>query len=119
MPKNKYKVELSAEEMELLKEITHKGRSHTAKTIMHANILLNTNDKNPAKKTDREISEIFGVSKTTVNDIRKTYAEQGLESALERKSRISPPIMSKITGDFEAQMIASALSPPPLGRCNG
>ena len=34
MPKNKYKVELNAEEMALLKEITHKGRRHSAKTII-------------------------------------------------------------------------------------
>jgi len=118
MPEKKYKVELSAEETGYLREITHKGRKHTAKEILHANILLNTNDKNLSKKTEREISEIFGVSKTTVNEIRKVYAEAGLEAALERKSRITPPIMSKITGEFEAQMLASALSPPPTGRAN-
>ena len=115
MPNEKYKVELSADEIGVLREITHKGNKHSAKTIMHANILLNTNDLNPTKKTDRELSEIFGVSKTTVNDIRKVYATMGLETALERKTRLSAPILSKITGDFEAQVIATALSPAPDG----
>jgi hypothetical protein len=71
---------------------------------------------NPTKKTDREISEIFGISKTTVNQIRKTYVDKGIEAALERKTRITAPILSKITGDFEAHVIATALSPAPKGR---
>jgi hypothetical protein len=58
------------------------------------------------------------VSKTTVNAIRKTYATYGLETALERKTRTTAPIMSKITGNFEAQVIAAALSPAPKGRAN-
>ena len=118
MPKEKYKVELSEEEIAILREITHKRKTHSAKTIMHANILLNTNEKNPIKKTDRELSEIFGVSKTTVNDIRKVYAISGIETALARKTRINAPVLSKITGEFEAQVIAAALSPAPKGRAN-
>lgn len=82
---------------------------------MHANILLNTNDMNASKKTDIEISEIFGISKTTVNNIRKEYATSGIEAVLERKTRISAPVLSKITGEFEAQVIATALSPAPNG----
>jgi len=44
------------------------------------------------------------------------YATEGIEAALNRKTRISAPIMSKITGEFEAQLIATALSPAPRGR---
>jgi len=118
MPKVKYKVEISGQEMELLREITRNGNSNSAKTIMHANVLLNTNDLNEVKKTDREIAEIFGISKTTVNAIRTTYSESGIEAVLNRKTRLDAPILSKITGDFEAQVIAAALSPAPLGRAN-
>jgi len=46
---------------------------------------------------------------------RKTYATQGLEAALNRKTRLSPPHISKITGDFEAQVIAMALGAVPKG----
>ena len=116
MPKEKYPVELTAQEMQTLLEVTHKGNANSAKKIMHANVLLNTNDLNPYKKTDREIAEIFSISKTTVNQIRKTYATEGLDATLKRKTRITAPIMSKITGDFEAQVIATALSPAPSGR---
>jgi hypothetical protein len=115
MPKEKYKVELRSEEIGMLHEITHNGKN-SAKTIMHANVLLLTNDVSPNKKTDRELAELFGLSKTTISEIRKTYATYGLQSALHRKTCITPPILSKITGDFEAHVIATALSPAPDGR---
>jgi transposase len=82
---------------------------------MHANILLNTNDLNATKKDNRKIAEIFDISATTVNQVRKTYAISGLEAALNRKTRLTPPIVSKITGDIEAQLIAMSLSPAPKG----
>lgn len=116
MPKLKYEVNLTTEEIAQLHGIVHKGNNQSEKTIMHANVLLNTNDLNPEKKTDREIAEIFNISKTTVSQIRKTYATAGIESALYRKTRLTPPIISKITGDFEAHVIAKALSPAPSGR---
>jgi hypothetical protein len=40
MPEIKYKVRLTAEEIAILREITHNGSKNTAKTILHANILL-------------------------------------------------------------------------------
>jgi len=97
--------------------ITHKGSEHSARVIMHANILLKTNDGDlKHKKTDREIAEMFSISPTTVNQIRKKYATEGLDAALARQTRLNAPILSKITGDFEAQVIASALSPAPKGK---
>jgi len=118
MPKEKYKVELSEEEKTKLREITRKGNKNSANIIMHANVLLNTNDLNPTRRTDREVSEIFGISKTTVTAIRQTYAENGIEAALNRKTRLTPANASKITGEFEAQVISAALSPAPEGRAN-
>jgi transposase len=116
MPKNYYEVKLTPEELEKLKAITHKGSGASAKTIMHANILLKTNDGlNDRKKNNRELAEIFDVSPTTINQVRKTFVTQGLDAALNRKTRITPPNISKITGDFEAQVVATALSPTPKG----
>jgi len=84
---------------------------------MHANILLFTNDGfGEKKKSVRETAELFDISPTTVNNVRKLYAVSGLESALARKSRLTPPHISKITGDFEAQVIAIALGSTPQGK---
>jgi len=115
MPKTKYSVKLTEEEIKRLREITHKGSKNSAQTIIHANILLKSNE---TQKTVREISEIIEVSPTTVNQVRKIYTTEGIEAALSRKTRISPPNISKITGEFEAAVIAAALSPAPKGRSN-
>jgi len=119
MPRELYEVVLSAEEINRLISITHKGSSHSAREIMHANILLKTNDGDyKHKKTDREIAEMFSISPTTVNQVRKKYATDGLDAALQRQTRLTAPVLSKITGDFEAQVIAMALSPAPEGRAS-
>ena len=117
MPQQNYTVKLSAEEKERLKSITHKGSGHSAKSIMHANILLWTDDGLMGKKkSDRELAEFFNISPTTVSQIRKLYSTEGLDAALGRKTRLTPPHISKITGDFEAQIIAAATGPVPIGR---
>ena len=119
MPRKSHKVILSEEEKESLKSITHKGSKESARTIMHANILLLSNDDlDGKKKTNREIAEIFDISANTVNAVRYLYTNDGIEAALSRKSRITPPNASKITGEFEAQVIAAVLSPAPVGRAN-
>jgi len=92
MPRKSHQVKLSEEEKERLKSITHKGSKESARTIMHANILLLSNDgMQGKKKTNREIAEIFDISANTVNAVRYLYTNEGLEVALSRKSRISPP----------------------------
>jgi len=119
MPKQNHKIKLRDEEAEKLRAITHKGSKNSARTILHANILLKSDENNvEQKKKVREIAEIFDISPNTVNQVRKTYATEGMDVALNRKTRISPPNISKITGEFEAQAIAAALSPAPEGRAN-
>ena len=117
MPKISHSVSLTDAEMESLKSITHKGAGESARTIMHANILLLSNERlGSKKKTNREIAELFDISPNTVNQVRRVYTTQGLEAALNRQTRMTPPHISKITGDFEAQVIAAALGPVPKGR---
>ena len=112
----KYKVYLSKNEVKTLKEIIKKGNSNSAGRVTHANILLKIDDSDKDKKTDKEISEIYGVSQTIVCQIRKTYATEGLEAALNRSSRVTGAVLSKIAEDFEADVIATALSRASKGR---
>ena len=80
MPKINYEVVLSPKEIDTLKSITNKGAAHTARTIMHANILIKTNNADPKNKLDNsEIADLFNISPTTVNEVRKTYAKEGLD----------------------------------------
>jgi hypothetical protein len=117
MPKLINTVVLSTEEISRLSALTHKGAGATAREIMHANILLLTNDGlSDRKKGIHETAELFGISPSTVNNVRKLYVAEGFDAAIGRKTRITAPMVSKITGEFEAQVIASALSPAPKGR---
>jgi len=116
MPKKIYKVELSEEEREQLLKIVKIGKS-PAKTIMRSNILLSTDDKRKPKLPIREVADIYGVSPNTVNTVRKSYAEQGLDATIKRKKRETPPVAPKITGDIEAKIIALSCTNPPEGYC--
>lgn len=116
MPKKRHDVILSPAEVRFLKSITHAGRDYTAREILHAQVLLHSNDADPkTKQSNKEIAVWLGISATTVNAIRRAYAESGLDAALHRKTRVTPPVAAKITGDVEARIIATALGPAPDG----
>jgi transposase len=115
MSVNKYDVNLTdSERLDLVKLIST-GRA-TAKSIMHANVLLATDSGLGHGKSERDIAAHFHVSMQTVHNIRKAYAECGLAVALGRKKRETPPVPPKITGDVEARIIAIGCSSPPEGR---
>ena len=114
MPKLKYAVNLTDKEQSRLSRITTAGKA-SAREILHAKILLATADNRSPKLTVGAAAEKCDTTATTVQIIRKLYAEEGFEAALKRKKRETPPIQPKITGDVEAHIIAMACSEPPLG----
>ena len=114
MKTRKYKVKLSEEERQQLKNIINNGKN-SAKKIKRANILCLLDENQEKVWKQREISEICQVSTNTIYYIVKQYAEEGLNTVLKRKQRKTPPV-SKITGDIEARIIALSCSEPPKGR---
>ena len=114
MPKKKYKVNLTDEEQRTLKKITTTGKV-SAREILHANILLATADNRSKKLTVAAAAQKCNSTTTTVQIIRKLYAEEGFEAALKRKKREIPPVAAKITGEVEAHIIALACSKVPEG----
>ena len=116
MPKVKYHVRLSKKERTTLLGIISKGAA-SARSIMRANVLLVADENNPnGQKSESEIAEMFNVHPQTVHTVRKEYSEQGLDVALSRKKRETPPVEPKITGEVEAKIIAISCSAPPPGR---
>lgn len=116
MPKKKYHVCLSQDGRKALLDLISKG-STTAKSIMHANVLLVADENSSSgRKSESEIAELYHVNKQTVHTIRKVYSEKGLEAAVGRKKRETPPVQPKITGEVEAKIIALSCSAPPAGR---
>ena len=114
MPSVKYVIELSDEDRKTLQDIVTKGKS-PAKAILRANILLASDRNNKKHMTVAEIAETYHTTPTTVQTVRTSYANNGLEATVNRKKRETPPVPPKVTGDVEAHIIALACGNPPEG----
>ena len=115
MPIQKYEVSLSAAERNRLTKLVKSGEK-SARTILHANILLAVDKNGKKPMTVMEAAAAFNTSPTTVQNVRTKYATEGLKSTIMRKKRESPPVPAKCTGDVEAKIIATACNAPPEGR---
>jgi len=60
------------------------------------------------------MADVLKVSPQTVWNIRKRFAEEGLEATLRERPR--PGARPKLNGQEEASLIALACSEPPEGR---
>ena len=107
-------IELSNPEKVRLMEIVKKGNS-PARTILRANILLASDKQNDRYMTVSEIANAYRTTPTTVQTVRTSYCEKGLEATINRKKRETPPIPAKVTGEVEAHIIALACGQPPEG----
>lgn len=109
MVKKKYTVDLSAEERAQLESFVTAGE-HPAQAITRARILLKADDGD----TDQAIADALGCHETTPYNLRKRYAERGVD-VVHRKSP-DRTYERKIDGEAEARLIALACSEPPEGR---
>jgi transposase len=115
-----YRVRLTAEEKKKLEDIVSKG-VHPAREVRRARILLLLNEGEEREgKADKvpEQSEIArqclcGIG--VVYWVSKQYVKEGLERALKRKERETPPVPAKVTGEIEAKIIALCRGEPPEG----
>lgn len=114
MPSLKYIIELSTQDKAELIDIVTKGKS-PARTILRANILLASDRRNERHMTVSEISKAYHTTPTTVQTVRTSYCEKGLEATINRKKRETPPVPAKVTGEVEAHVIALACGEPPEG----
>lgn len=114
MPAYKYVIELSDEDKAKLTDIVAKGKS-PARTILRANILLASDRRNETYMTVSEISKVYHTTPTTVQTVRTSYCEKGLEATINRKKRETPPVPAKVTGEVEAHVVALACGEPPKG----
>ena len=110
----KYIVRLTCDERRELEGLVRKGQTK-AYRIKHAHILLKADADGPAW-TDEEIGEAFCCHIRTVEGIRRRFVLRGLETALERKKRATPPRERILDGEKEARLIALSCSQPPEGR---
>ena len=91
MPSIKYVIELSNQEKIRLMEIVKKANS-PARTLLRANILLASDKQNDKYMTVSEIADACHTTPTTVQTVRTSYCEKGLEATINRKKRETPLI---------------------------
>ena len=108
----KYLVVLRDEQRQHLEKITSSG-TVSARQMKRAQILLKSDEQ--ANWSYEQIRETFDVSAVTIAKVRKTFVEQGLEVALQRK-KPDREYEHVLDGEGEAHLIALACSEPPTGR---
>ena len=97
----RYKIELLVEERHELESLTKKDRTG-AKKFARARILLlcDSGPHGPAWRS-QSISEALGVTTRTIENLKRRFAESGMNAVLERKKRENPPVSSMFDGEKE------------------
>ena len=112
----KYVVRLSAGEREHLQALIRKGKS-PAKRLLKARILLKADVSEAGEGwSDSRIIQALDTSASMIYRVRKQLVEEGFETVLSRKRRMTPPVAAIFDGEKEAKLIALACSKPPKGR---
>ena len=111
MPVSQYKVELTQSERSALIETSGRGKP-LARTVKRALALL----KSDEGLSDREAAEAVSISAATVARVRRRFAEEGLEAAINDRPRSGRE--RKLSGRQEAHLVAIACSNAPEGHTN-
>src|SRR5215210_3207860 len=107
-------VSLARRERVALRQRLTAGRGR-ARELVHAQILLKADCRpNGPGWIDGAIAAALDVSVSTVERMRKRFAQGGLEVALHHR-RPRREYRRKLDGEQEAHLIALACGPPPLG----
>jgi len=111
----RYKVTLRLEEREQLEQLTRKGKVAAAK-LTHARALLlcDQGEHNSEPFMVKDAAKALGVSTRTIENVKKRFVEQGLDSAIERKASTRKPNI-KFDGEFDARIMQLACSESPEG----
>lgn len=109
-------VMLSNKQREILEKFVTTG-THSVHLVKRARVILLLDQS--GKKDHLRINRIcvsVELSRQAINDIRKDFlTTENIEEFLHRKKREKPPVPAKITGEVEAQIIATACSEVPKG----
>ena len=111
----RYRVTLTEKERKELEALTRRGKTHARRVIRaRALLLCDAGPNGPAWKV-ADVVEALGISSRTIEHLKKRFVEDGLDIALERKSREKPPREIVFDGAFEARLLALACSEAPAG----
>jgi len=109
-------VRLTDQERDELQSVI-KNLKGTGQKVRRAQILRMADADGP-NWADERIAEAFSCRTRTVERLRQRLVEQGFAEALHRVERALPPVEKLLTGEQEANIIATRLGPPPKGYSN-
>ena len=107
-------VKLSRVDRRWLEGVVRRGRDSAAK-IARARILLKSDVRLGGWSAAR-ISEALDIGVSTVERVRKRFAEGGVKAAVERRPQPDRPQKRRLDGVAEARLVTLACSTPPDGR---
>ena len=115
MRTQQYKVELTPAERARLLDLIASGQA-PARKLGHARVLLKV-DRGPEGPAlvDMVVAEAVEVSQPTVARLRRQFADEGLEAALNRRGP-RREYARRLDGAAEAHLVALTCSEPPAGR---
>lgn len=114
MPKKQYVVTLSEVERARLRTLSGGGVA-PASALTHARVLLKANQGEGGPGwTDAAIAGALEIGQATVARVRRAYATDGLDAALQREAP-EREYARKLAGAQEARLVALACRPPPEG----
>lgn len=110
-----HSIVLTAEQRRDLEALIKAGQA-PARKITRARILLKA-DCGPQgpRWSNRQIHEALDVGESTVCRARHSFAQGGLEAALNRRPQPARPEKRKLDGEQEAHLVALMCSQPPDG----
>ena len=107
----KYKIYLSEEEKNILKDWIRKGE-RKAKVIQQAQVLLGSDEKT-GRSSALELAGHYHLSERSVERIRKQFFEEGMDMFEQKERKVRSD--KKIDGRVEAHLIALVCAGPPEG----
>lgn len=112
----RYRVTLEADERAEIEALLAKGKADVRR-LKHAQILLKADEAEGGPAwPDLQIAEAVGCGRATVERVRRRFVEEGLELALSPYRTPRREYRTKLDGEQEAKLIATACSRPPEGR---
>jgi hypothetical protein len=112
----RYIVYLSAEEREVLIDLTKTRKSDSRSALFSRALLLSEPEPEGPGWQNKDICEALGLGESTLERLKKRFLEEGLSKTLHRKPLDTSSRAIKLDGVFVARLIALACSPPPEGR---
>ena len=112
----RYKITLTKKEQQELENISKNGKTAARTVLLSRALLLLDANRDGEKWTVIKAADALGVTRRTLEHMKKRFVEDGIDFAIQRKKREKPPTAKIFDGEFEAKLIALACTEAPEGR---